>query len=219
GDACKKFETPVTGGNVSFYNQSQINGEEVPVFPTPTIGMIGILPDKNKLMTLDFKTEGAIIFLIGTSKNDINSSEYLYSYLDVKNSPAPYLDLDEELAVQSLVRQLVSEQIIESAHDISDGGLFVCLMESAIHGGKGFSIETDEDIRKDAFLFGESQSRIMVSVNPDKLDEFIELVVASGVDFSNLGEVTGVESVIDGETFGSVSYFKDLYMNSISNRL
>ncbi|MFM8918123.1 MAG: phosphoribosylformylglycinamidine synthase subunit PurL, partial [Bacteroidota bacterium] len=85
GDACKKFETPVTGGNVSFYNQSQINGEEVPVFPTPTIGMIGILPDKNKLMTLDFKTEGAIIFLIGTSRNDINSSEYLYSYLGVKN--------------------------------------------------------------------------------------------------------------------------------------
>lgn len=219
GDACKKFETPVTGGNVSFYNQSQINGEEVPVFPTPTIGMIGIIPDKTKLMTLDFKTEGASIFLIGTSRNDINSSEYLYSYLGVKNSPAPHLDLDEELAVQSLVRHLISEQVIESAHDVSDGGLFICLMESAIHGGKGFSIETDEDIRKDAFLFGESQSRIVVSVNAEKLDEFIELVVASGVDFSNLGDVTIEDCVIDGETFGSVGDFKNLYMNSITSRL
>lgn len=219
GDACKKFETPVTGGNVSFYNQSQINGEEVPVYPTPTIGMIGILPDKNKLMTLDFKTEGAILFLLGTSRDDINSSEYLFSYLGIKNSPAPHLDLDEEFAVQALVRQLISEQVIESAHDVSDGGLFLCLMESAIQRGKGFSIETDEEIRKDAFLFGESQSRIVVSVNPEKLDEFIELVVASGVDFSNLGEVVGSDCLIDGETFGSVGQFKELYMNSITNRL
>ncbi|MFM7078156.1 MAG: phosphoribosylformylglycinamidine synthase subunit PurL, partial [Bacteroidota bacterium] len=219
GDACRQFGTPVTGGNVSFYNQSQINGEEVPVFPTPTIGMIGILQDKSRMMTLDFKSEGSVIFLLGASKNDISSSEYLYSYCGVRNSPAPHMDLAEEAAIQSLVRQLISQGLIESAHDVSDGGLFVCLMESAINGGIGFSIESDSDIRKDAFLFGESQSRVIVSVSADQLDGFIELVSSSDLDFTNLGEVTGSDLVVDGESLGSLSDYSDLYMNSISKKL
>ena len=219
GDACRKFQTPVTGGNVSFYNQSQINGEEVPVFPTPTIGMIGILPDKNKLMTLDFKSAGSSLFLIGPSRNDISSSEYLYSFLGVKNSPAPHIDLDQELAVQSLVRDLITEGLIESAHDVSDGGLFVCLMESAIKGNIGFSIESDEEIRKDAFLFGESQSRVVVSVHQDMLDGFIELVLSSGVEFTNLGEVGGKSLMVDGVSLGDIDEYQSLYVNSIANRL
>lgn len=219
GDACRKFQTPVTGGNVSFYNQSQINGEEVPVFPTPTIGMIGILPDKNKLMTLDFKSAGSSLFLIGPSRNDISSSEYLYSFLGVKNSPAPHIDLDQELAVQSLVRDLITEGLIESAHDVSDGGLFVCLMESAIKGNIGFSIESDEEIRKDAFLFGESQSRVVVSVHQEMLDGFIELVLSSGVEFTNLGEVGGKSLMVDGVSLGDIDEYQSLYVNSIANRL
>jgi phosphoribosylformylglycinamidine synthase len=219
GDACRKFETPVTGGNVSFYNQSQINGEEVPVFPTPTIGMIGILPDKNRLMTLDFKSSGASLFLLGPSCNDISSSEYLYSFHGIKNSPAPQIDLDQELAVQSLVRELISNGLLESAHDVSDGGLFVCLMESAIRGNIGFIIDSDEDVRKDAFLFGESQSRVAVSVHPDMIDAFIELVLASGVEFTNLGETGGMQLVVDGVSLGDLNHFRDLYTNAISNRL
>jgi phosphoribosylformylglycinamidine synthase II len=219
GDACKQFGTPVTGGNVSFYNQSQINGEEVPVFPTPTIGMIGILEDKSRMMTLNFKAEGSVIFLLGASRNDVSSSEYLYSYCGVRNSPAPHLDLVEEAAVQSLVRQLISQGLIESAHDVSDGGLFVSLMESAIHGGLGFSIETDSDFRKDAFLFGESQSRVIVTVSAEQLDGFIELVSSSDLDFTNLGEVIGTDLVVDGESLGSLSDYTDLYINSISRKL
>jgi phosphoribosylformylglycinamidine synthase len=100
--ACLKFETPVTGGNVSFYNQTSIGGKEVPVFPTPTIGMIGIVPDKEKIMTLDFKQKGDLILLIGDYMEDISSSEYLASYHGIKASPAPYFDLEKEYQMQAV---------------------------------------------------------------------------------------------------------------------
>ncbi|HNS43519.1 MAG TPA: AIR synthase-related protein, partial [Taishania sp.] len=127
--ACTKFQTPVTGGNVSFYNQSVINGVEEPVFPTPTIGMLGVLEDKNKMMTLDFKKKGDLIFLLGESVNDIASSEYLYSYHGIKASPAPYFDLEKEFAVQEVVKDLIQSELINAAHDVSDGGLFITLAE------------------------------------------------------------------------------------------
>ncbi len=215
GTACLKFETPVTGGNVSFYNQSKNEQGEVPVFPTPTIGMVGILADKNRLMTLDFKNEGDTIFLLGTSRNDISSSEYLYSFKGVKNSPAPFIDLNEEWGVQQLTKALIQAALIESAHDVSDGGLFITLLESSLPNGLGFRIESDDELRKDAFLFGEAQSRIVVSVSPDKLDEFVEMVADSEVDFTNLGEVGGAEVMIDDQAYGSIAHYHDLYNNSM----
>ncbi len=217
--ACLKFETPVTGGNVSFYNQSKNESGEVPVFPTPTIGMVGILKDKNNRMTLDFKHQGDVVFLLGASRDDVNSSEYLYSFRGVKNSGAPYFDLDEEFAVQQLAKQLIKKGLVESAHDVSDGGLFITLLESAMPNGLGFTIETDEDLRKDAFLFGESQSRILVSVHPDKLDEFVEMVAETDVDFTNLGVVSGTEIMIDGKSYGSVEEFKTSFDNSIGEMM
>jgi len=219
GEACKKFNTPVTGGNVSFYNQSVINGEEVPVFPTPTIGMIGVLNNKSDLMTLDFKSQNDTIFLLGKSRNDIGSSEYLYSWHKVKNSSAPVLDLDEELLVQDLVRNLIRQKLVSSAHDVSDGGLFICLLESALAGNIGFTIETDEDIRKDAFLFGESQGRIVVTVSQEQLDGFIEVLAASDLDFTNLGTIGGDEAIIDDESFGKLTDFSALYNESIGMKL
>ena len=217
--SCLKFETPVTGGNVSFYNQSKNENGEVPVFPTPTIGMVGILKDKNKMMTLDFKHQGDVIFLLGASRDDINSSEYLYSFCGVKNSAAPYFDLEEEFAVQQLTKQLIKKGLIESAHDVSDGGLFITLLESSMPNGLGFTIETDDDLRKDAFLFGESQSRIVVSVHPEKLDEFVELVADTDVDFTNLGVVSGTEIMIDATSYGSVEDFKTSFDNSIGEMM
>jgi phosphoribosylformylglycinamidine synthase len=120
--ACLKFETPVTGGNVSFYNQSSYEG---PVFPTPTIGMIGIVEDKAHQMTLNFKNVGDKIYLIGASRNDISSSEYLFSFHNVKNTPAPYFDLDEEYNVQSATKAVIRGKLVNSVHDLSDGGLFM----------------------------------------------------------------------------------------------
>jgi len=219
GAACTKFQTPVTGGNVSFYNQSVIGKEEVPVFPTPTIGMIGVLDDKKNLTTLDFKGSGHSLFLLGRSVNDIGSSEYLYSWHKVKYSTAPWFNLEEEYAVQQLVRKLIRSKVISSAHDVSDGGLFITLLESAMAGGIGCSVECDSDLRKDAFLFGESQGRIVVSVSPEQLDAFIELVASSEVDFTNIGETGGSQMVIDGKSFGELSHFTNLYENAIAKKM
>lgn len=217
--ACLKFSTPVTGGNVSFYNQSVINNEEVPVFPTPTIGMIGILEDRKKIMTLNFKDQGDQIFLLGKSVNDISCSEYLYSIHNVKFSPAPYFDLDEEYAIQVLVRKLISSELINMAHDVSDGGLFISLLESSLTGNIGFNIESDPDIRKDAFLFGEAQGRIVVTVPQDKMDEFIDVIAATDVEFTNLGETAGTDLIIDGDSFGAIKDFRDLYDNAIGIKM
>jgi phosphoribosylformylglycinamidine synthase len=212
--ACIKFSTPVTGGNVSFYNQSSYEG---PVFPTPTIGMLGILKDKSTRMTLNFKNEGDSIYLIGNAKNDISSSEYLYSYHKVKNSPAPDFDLDEEFDVQQAIKSLIKESAIQSAHDCSDGGLFITLLESAMPNNLGFDISTEDEIRKDAFLFGEAQSRIIVSVTKANEDRFIELMMAAEVGFTYLGDVTGKEIIIDDESFGTVADAKKMFDNALGN--
>lgn len=219
GAACTKFSTPVTGGNVSFYNQSVINGEEVPVFPTPTIGMIGLLQDRSKMMTLHFKEAGHRIYLLGRSTGDMGASEYLYSYHKVKYSPAPEFNLDEEFEVQKAVRLLIAEGLVASAHDVSDGGLFISLLESAMAGNKGFSIESDPDIRKDAFLFGESQGRVVVTVADENLDAFIDMVASSGIEFSHLGETTEEHIHIDGDDFGSSDLYRNHYENAIAERM
>ncbi len=212
GSACIKFETPVTGGNVSFYNQSSYEG---PVFPTPTIGMLGVLKDKTNRMTMNFKNEGDSIYLIGYSKNDIASSEYLYSYHNVKNTPAPAFNLDEEYEVQKAVKKIIKERVIQSAHDCADGGLFITLLESAMTNNLGFDISSDEDVRKDAFLFGEAQSRVIVSVKKDDEDKFIDLMMASRAEFEYLGDVKGKEMIIDGESFGTVSEAKAIFDNAL----
>lgn len=214
--ACKKFETPVTGGNVSFYNQSSYEG---PVFPTPTIGMIGLMEDKAGQMTLDFKKEGDFIYLIGECKNDLGSSEYVYSYHKIKNTPAPAFDLDEEYQVQDAVKKVITEKLVESAHDCSDGGLFTALAESSFPGNLGFDISIDRNIRKDIYLFGENQSRVVVSVKKENEIALVNRLKALNVKFSKLGFVKGKEFKIDGEVYGSVSEYKKLYDTAIENKL
>ncbi|MCX6311821.1 MAG: phosphoribosylformylglycinamidine synthase subunit PurL [Bacteroidetes bacterium] len=212
GKACLKFKTPVTGGNVSFYNQSSYEG---PVFPTPTIGMLGIVRDKKHITTLGFKNEGDSIYLIGRSRNDINSSEYAYSICGVKNSPAPDFDLDEEFLLQETLMSAIKAGIIASAHDCADGGLFITLLESSMPNGLGFEINSDNKVRKDAFLFGEAPSRIVVSVIPGKENELKMHLEKSGLTFSKLGNVNGKNLVIDGENFGEVEDFKLSYDTTI----
>ncbi len=216
GLACRKFETPVTGGNVSFYNQSSYEG---PVFPTPTIGMLGILKDKSTQTDISFKNEGDCIYLIGDNKNDISSSEYLYSFHKIKNAPVPYFNIDEEYAVHQAVKKIIVERLIESAHDCADGGLFVTLIESAFDKGLGVDISSDKTIRKDAFLFGESQGRVVISVKKENEIALVDSLKQSGAKFSKLGFVKGKEIKIDGEVFGTVSEFKQVYDNSLTQKL
>lgn len=210
--ACEKFGTPVTGGNVSFYNQST---DEGPVFPTPTIGMLGLMEGLDKRMTLNFKQPGDIIYLVGESRDCIGSSEYLYAYHQVKASPAPYFDLDEEYEIQKIVAQLIEEKAIQSAHDVADGGLFIALAESAIAGQLGFSVATSYDVRKDSFLFGESQSRVMVTVKPEDENRFIGIVE----DYAyRIGEVTKDGQLrVDGDPLASLADATFLHENSLSH--
>jgi phosphoribosylformylglycinamidine synthase len=217
--ACLKFETPVTGGNVSFYNQSVINGVETPVFPTPTIGMIGLLQNKENLMTLDFKQKGDLIFVLGDSVNCISSSEYLYSYHKIEASPAPHFDLEKEFDLQQAIKGLIYNKTINAAHDCSDGGLFVTLAEMSFPNGLGFDIVTDSEIREDAFLFGEAQSRVVVTVSEEQEDNFLEFMAQTGVNFTLLGHVTKGKFVIDDEHFGFCDEAKAIYMNSLGDKL
>ncbi|MDI3525849.1 MAG: phosphoribosylformylglycinamidine synthase subunit PurL [Tenuifilum sp.] len=211
GEACKKFDTPVTGGNVSFYNQSSIGDKEEAVFPTPTIGMIGLLDNKNHHTTLAFKEKGHMIYLVGKSVNDLASSEYLYSYHGIKESPAPYFDIEEEYEMQKTIRELISHNLVQSAHDVSDGGLFVALLESAMPRNLGFDITTDAEIRTDAFLFGEAQGRVVVSVSPSRETQFIDYMVSSKIPFTALGHVTKSEVRVDDISFGFISDLKNIY--------
>ena len=217
--ACEKFNTPVTGGNVSFYNQSVMDNKTVPVFPTPVIGMLGILEDKQKMMGTAFQNAGDQIYLIGKARNDIASSEYLYTWHQVKNAPAPYFDLDEEYAIQQLTEELIETGLLVSAHDVSDGGLFVTLFESARTNNLGFRVDTDQNIRKDAFLFGESQSRVVVSVKPENEGLLAEIIAQSDAEFTLLGEVAGEKAVIDDEDFGSIRELDSLYKRVIPDMM
>ncbi len=210
GEACKKFETPVTGGNVSFYNQSS---DEGPVFPTPTIGMLGVMDDLDNLMTSDFKQPGDLIYLIGESVNDIASSQYLASYHKILAAPAPYFDLDKEYDMHQVVKQLIKHKVVQSAHDVADGGLYITLVESALPNSLGFEIETDNAIRKDAFLFGEAQGRVVVSVSPDEQERFVEMMATSEVEFSMLGTVSNGYFHVDGNLFGHITDIKMVYNN------
>jgi phosphoribosylformylglycinamidine synthase II len=213
GDACRRFETPVTGGNVSFYNQNP----DGPVYPTPTIGMVGLVEDLGKKMSTDFKNEGDLLYLVGRSRNDINCSEYLHRIAGVDFSPAPHFDLEEEFALQQSVAGLISKGLIASAHDLSEGGLFVALCESGFTRGLGFAINTNKELRADAFLFGEAQSRVLVSVAAGQEEAFEKSL--SGATFEKLGAVTKGGITVDGQFWGSISDWKERYDTAIERQL
>ena len=217
--SCEKFNTPVTGGNVSFYNQSAVEGTEVPVFPTPTIGMLGIIEDKSHITSLGFKGKSDLIYMLGKSENDISSSEYLASYHKIKESPAPNFDLDIEVELQHTLTKLIRASVIESAHDISDGGLFITLLESSMVSNLGFDITTSAEIREDAFLFGESPSRVIISVREVKEDRFLDILRESNIPFTLIGHVSKSEIRIDDQSFGDVAEYKEIYNTALAAKL
>jgi phosphoribosylformylglycinamidine synthase len=215
-EACQKFDTPVTGGNVSFYNQSADGGA---VMPTPTIGMIGLVADYKKRRGIAFKDQGDKIWMIGKSRNDISSSQYLIKYKEVKYSPAPYFNLDEEFKLQEAVKELLKGVVVKSCHDVSDGGLFITLLESSMGKEKGFDIHTNPDIRKDAFLFGESQGRVVISTGSQTNEEAIKKLIGSEVEISYLGTVTDGNVKIDGANWGKTEEFALPYQTILADKL
>jgi phosphoribosylformylglycinamidine synthase len=216
GAACLKFDTPVTGGNVSFYNQSP----DGPVYPTPTIGMVGLLDSAADKMTLNFKNAGDKIYLLGAPKNDIHSSEYLHKIVGEEFSPCPHFELEEEFELQQQLLKLIKNKMILSAHDVSEGGLAITLLESAFPGHLGFEvIATDVSTRKDAYWFGESQSRVVVSVSSAQERDFVSFIEGTQVPVALLGTVSSGNVTIDGEDWGNITDWKNKYDNAIGNIL
>src|SRR3954470_13475738 len=207
GDACRRFNTPVTGGNVSFYNQNP----EGPVYPTPTIGMVGVIDNMNNHMTLDYKNAGDVIMLIGEPQEDIASSEYLHKIRGIEYSPAPHFDLDEEYAMQVFVASLIMEKTIKSAHDVSEGGLIVTLFEKGFNRNLGFDVSMNSDIRTDAFWFGEAQSRVVISCNQDQADIIKHRAASAGIPVAILGTVTKGAVTVNGENWGHIGEWKFKY--------
>lgn len=221
GAACRKFDTPVTGGNVSFYNQNP----DGPVFPTPTIGMVGLLEHLENKMTLGFKSDEDEIYVLGTITNDLGCSEYLHRLCGVTHSPAPYFVLEEEYALQQLVASLVEAKLIASAHDVSEGGLMTTLLEKSFSGGRGFNVKSPErahdgkPLRADACWFGEGQSRVVVTVPAELRTAFLQHVAKGPVPVTSLGRVEGQSVLVDGNNWGAVVDWQRRYDTTIENQL
>lgn len=216
GAACRQFETPITGGNVSFYNQSETG----PIYPTPMIGMLGVVENANEnQMSMDFKAKGHQLYLIGKVVEDFGCSEYIYSYHKRALSPAPYVNLAEEKLLQKTLLELIENKAISSAHDISDGGLLISLLESAFIRDLGFMLRCPDTLRKDAFLYGESGGRAVVSVATKQLGHFARIVKSTGIDMLHLGTVSGEHVQIDGERLGEVGEYRNIYEGALRKKM
>jgi len=193
-EACQAFETPVISGNVSLYNENK--GEAI--YPTPVVGMVGVLEDINDYCTMGFKHEGDLVVLLGENKEEIGGSEYLEIYHGLVAGRPPQIDLSFEKTVQDTCRESVEAGILSSAHDCSDGGLAVTLAECCIKNQMGAQIELDEKFRGDAVLFGETQSRVIVSLPAQNLTSLEEITKKYEVPLKILGIVGGESLQIKG---------------------
>jgi phosphoribosylformylglycinamidine synthase len=199
-EACRAFKIPVTGGNVSFYNDT----EGVSIHPTPVLGVVGILDDIDLALTPGLKGEGDAVVLLGRNLDGLGGSEYLRIIHGREEGPAPAIDLEAEERLHAVCREAASRRLLRSAHDLSEGGLAVCAAECAFHSPKstGLRLDLDEDLRGDALLFGEAQSRILVTAAQDSLEPLLEMAGRLEVPASVLGKTGGDRIVIRsrGET-------------------
>jgi len=225
-EACRAFHIPVTGGNVSLYNESPAGV----VDPTPTIGMVGLIDDEKHITTQWFKEAGDVIILVGTvaavydrrTENQLlGGSRYLKVCHGLKIGPPPHVDLSHEIKVQNAVRDLIRAGLVKSAHDCSEGGLAVALAECCFHPEKLFGAEINlkaGDTPAVTVLFNEAQSRIVVSVAPADLEKTISILRESAVSFEQLGKVAAAELCIrvNDETFGwQITDLYDDWWNAI----
>ncbi len=215
GEACRKFNTPVTGGNVSFYNQNP----DGPVYPTPTIGMVGLLENADQKMTMYFKSPNDVIVLLGKQMEDIASSEYLHKILATEFSPVPYFNLDEEFILQQALAKLIKDGFIKSAHDLSEGGLIVTLLESCFHQSLGFDVVGTPQKRTDGFWLGEAQGRVVISCSAVQLDSVLSVLKEFGVPALQLGRVTDGTLKLNNADWGIINDWKLLYDTAIENNL
>ncbi|HEX7246894.1 MAG TPA: phosphoribosylformylglycinamidine synthase subunit PurL, partial [Actinomycetota bacterium] len=210
-DACLAFDTPVTGGNVSFYNESADSA----IWPTPVIGMLGLFDDHRLRVPSGFPRAGLAVYLLGETFPELGGSEFAEVVLGVVAGRPPALDLAKERALHSLLVEAAAADVLSSAHDCADGGLAIALVESAIEGGQGFAVTIGTDLPPHVSLFGESASRAVVAVAPEHEPAFDELAGSHGVPVQRLGETGGPRVVFDGMFETTVAELTEIYEGAI----
>jgi phosphoribosylformylglycinamidine synthase len=191
-EACRVLETPVIGGNVSLYNEN-VKGA---IYPTPVVGMVGLVHDLDHITTQWFKEEGDVIFLLGETKAEIGGSEFQYAVHGVTEGRPPEIDLATERRLQKAVLGAIQQGLVASAHDLSEGGLAVALAECGFENGLGARVNWSTHLRPDLALFSESQSRILLTAKPDKADQLAAYLAAQEVRAENIGTVGGDRLVV-----------------------
>ena len=217
-DACMALKVPVVSGNVSFYNET----DSKPIYPTPTVGMVGLLAKLKRVVTPWFKFPGNIVVLLGRTREELGGSEYLKLIHGLVKGTPPWIDLKLEQAVQNCCLEAIDRGILRSAHDISDGGLAVSLAECCIGGPDrplGVRIETHEMIRGDALLFSESPSRIVVSLEEKNLAQLQELAAELRVPMHVIGTVGGARFVIQPLLQLPVEELRSIWAHGLTARL
>ncbi|USB33872.1 phosphoribosylformylglycinamidine synthase subunit PurL [Paenibacillus sp. YPG26] len=192
-EACRVLDAPVIGGNVSLYNENAKGA----IYPTPVVGMVGLVHDVDHITTQGFKKEGDVILLLGNTKAELGGSEFQSAVHGVTEGRPPELDLNVERALLDTVLAAIQQGLVQSAHDLSEGGLAVALAESCISGGIGAQVNIDTELRHDVALFSESQSRILLSAAPEKAAELEKFISERNVPVNVIGRVEGTSLVID----------------------
>lgn len=188
-EACRVLDTPVIGGNVSLYNENAKGA----IYPTPVVGMVGLVHDTDHITTQGFKSAGDIVFLLGETKAELGGSEFQAVVHGVVEGRPPQLDLEVEKKLLGTVLEAIQGGLVRSAHDLSEGGLAVALAESCISGGVGAKVDITSELRPDFMLFSESQSRILLSASPEKAEALEKLLAERGVPAARIGVAEGSE--------------------------
>jgi phosphoribosylformylglycinamidine synthase len=210
-DACGVFGVPVISGNVSFYNESFGN----PIYPTPTVGLVGVLEDAGKRVTMAFKDAGDVIVLLGETEAELGGSEYLSTVHGVIAGAPPAIVIEDELEIHRALLEAIDMGLVKSAHDCSEGGVAVALAESAIGGGVGASVALDDDLAPVFSLFSETQGRIVLTCSEDFADALTDLFVSRNVPFSVIGEVVGDRLTIEDKVDVSLDRLRDAWVPTL----
>ncbi|MEA3288487.1 MAG: phosphoribosylformylglycinamidine synthase subunit PurL [Candidatus Marinimicrobia bacterium] len=192
-EACRALDTPVIGGNASLYNQTPEFGA---IYPTPIIGMVGLVKSLSHVTTMEFKNEGDFILLIGETREELGASEYLDQIHGLITGDVPELDLELERRTQNFILDIIRQGLVQSAHDLGDGGFAVALAESCIMGELGAEVSFDLDLRSDSLLFGESQTRFMLSASAEAAEKIIDLAADQGLEAANIGRVNSGNQLV-----------------------
>jgi phosphoribosylformylglycinamidine synthase len=215
GEACRFFDTPVTGGNVSFYNESP----NVAVYPTPTIGMVGLIENLNNITTSFFKDENDFIFVLGEDFEELGGSEYVKVIHGKVTGDSPTINLAVEKNLHNTLLQLINEGLIKSAHDISEGGIAASLAECCIINKEkliGAEVTIPVKSREDFSIFSESQSRIIISISEGNRNKVEKILEGRNQPFYFAGKTGGENLIFNNKFTFELTQLSDIYYNTIS---